>query len=217
MPLDFFGYKRNSPGTHIMSSEYAAVLMSNSLTSAPSNKLGLVQGCQVSYGHAVVPVFEAGSSEMYWITGQPSGAVSISRVVGDNFVAGLQGLAQPGSSSQLLNQGAIGEVDFKAGVTTINQTVLRFGGCVLARVDWSTQVSALNITTGMTIHVAILHPVNLLAQGSSVGTLAGGNTLATAMGSVAGAGVASLTGSPLSASVADGAVTGAAASLLNSL
>lgn len=222
MPLDFFGYTRQRPGAHIMSSEYAAILMSNSQTTAPSNRLGLVQGATVAYGHRVMPIFEAGSSELYWLTGQPSGTIGIERVVGDNFVAGLQGLAQPGSSSQLLNQGAIGEVDFKAGVSTINQTVLRFGGCVLSGMTWSTSVGSLSIATQMKIEVALLYPVNLTPTGqtntkSATGTLNGTGTLAGAVGALAGAGVKLLGGSPLASSVTDGAVAGAAASLLGSL
>jgi hypothetical protein len=205
---DFLGYQRAVAGQHILSSEYAALLMAGTTTSTAS-RLGLVQGLQCSYSHQVAPVFEAGSSNLYWLTGQPVGGVSVSRVVGDNLVSGLQGLAQPGSSGQLLNQGAIGEVDFKVGATSLNQTVIRFGGCVLTSVGWGTSVGSLTITTSLNMSVAILYPVNLTGGSSIVGTLSSAaltGGLAAAVGSVAGTLAGALTGSSAAASVVSGVV-----------
>jgi len=80
MSEDFFGYKRNINAKEILSSDFALIGVKGSDT------MGLVQGAQMSYQQRVEPRFEAGSSDLYWVNGQPSGQMRIDRLVGKSGI-----------------------------------------------------------------------------------------------------------------------------------
>lgn len=74
---DMFGYSRrvHAPG-EVLSSEYATLAMEG------GDNLTLLQSCQAGYTQQVQPVFEAGSSDLFWVAGQASGTCTIGRAVG---------------------------------------------------------------------------------------------------------------------------------------
>jgi hypothetical protein len=75
MAEDFLGYDRTTSSKEILSADFATI-------SFGDEKARLVQSVQGQYGHKVEPRFEAGSSTLYWVNGQPQGNVSMGRVVG---------------------------------------------------------------------------------------------------------------------------------------
>lgn len=167
---DFFGYTRHNPGQFVYSSDYSSVYFANTRGGATneSNRAGLVQSAAVSYQHRVEPRFEAGSSELYWCTGQSSGAVQMGRLVGDRGF--LEGIRAGRAGRGMREKGVLGTVEFKAGTVNVDQDVLTLGGCVLQGVAFSTSVGALEISEALTVQVAVMEKKNL---GMTAGLLQG--------------------------------------------
>ena len=72
---DIFGYKRDIKAKEILSTDYAVLTVG-------TTRSKLVQRLNASYTHRVEPRYEAGSSSLYWVNGQPNGNINISRVIG---------------------------------------------------------------------------------------------------------------------------------------
>jgi hypothetical protein len=75
MSKDFLSYDRTVKAKEVLSSDFATI-------SFGSEKAKLVQSVRGSYGHKVQPLYEAGSSALYWLNGQPNGQLGMGRVVG---------------------------------------------------------------------------------------------------------------------------------------
>lgn len=82
---DFFGYSREvKPNGQLISSEYAT------LSVGGKGRVTLVQAVQATYGQRAEPKFEAGSSNLYWVTGQPMGEITMGRLVGSDGLSGIR-------------------------------------------------------------------------------------------------------------------------------
>ena len=158
--VDILGYSRSKVGTVLYSSDYAAIYFANSIGGPPTaaSKAGLVQSAAVSYQHAVQPRFEAGSHELYWVTGQALGTVQLARVIGDKgFLAGIQFGDQPND----IRKGVLGGVEMKVGRLGLQgiearQEVLMMSGCVLSGVSMAFSVGGLEIQESLRIETAML-------------------------------------------------------------
>jgi len=74
---DFLGYERKvRPNGTIATSELATLKVGG-------QRITLVQNVSASYQQQVNARFEAGSPTLYWVLGQPSGQISIGRLVGN--------------------------------------------------------------------------------------------------------------------------------------
>ena len=83
MSADIFGYNRNVNTKAILSSENCALDFGE-------GKVALVQRADLTYEHAVNPVFEAGSSDIYFVNGGAHGSLRFDALVGrQGFFAGF--------------------------------------------------------------------------------------------------------------------------------
>lgn len=158
--IDFYGYDRAKVGQYIYSSDYAALFFANTAggSGVSAQKAGLVQSAAVSYQHNVQPRFEAGSHELYWLTGQALGTLQVGRLVGDK---GLLDGIRYGNSPGDLRKGVLGSVEFKIGRlnmtgVSVKQEVLIMSGCVLAAYGVSFNVGGLEVQESMTIQTAMV-------------------------------------------------------------
>jgi hypothetical protein len=158
--IDFYGYERARVGQYLLSSDYAAIYFANTAggASVSASRAGLVQSAAVSYQHQVLPRFEAGSHELYWLTGQATGAVQVGRLISDKGI--LDGI-RVGRASNDIRKGVLGGVEFKIGRLglqgiSVKQEVLILSGCVLAVYNVSFSVGGLEVAEGMTIQTALL-------------------------------------------------------------
>lgn len=147
-------------------------------------KAGLIQNAAVSYQQNVQPRFEAGSHELYWLTGQAMGSVQVGRLIGDRGI--LDGVVY-GNDPNNIKKGLLGGIEFKIGRLglagiTVKQEVIMLSGCVLSAYGISFNVGGLEVQESMTIQTA------LLKRGLQVGSGAGGllSTIINAAGAVAG-------------------------------
>lgn len=72
---DYFGYDRNIKSKELISADFAKLDIGN-------GRVSLVQNVNASYGHRSEFRFETGSSDAYFVSGQPMGQISVSRLVG---------------------------------------------------------------------------------------------------------------------------------------
>ena len=176
--IDFYGYERDYAGTYLYSSDVAAIYFDNNGVNNPK-RAGLVQNVQASYQQSVLPRFEAGSSELFWVTGQSQGSVGCGRLV--SFQGLLEGINVGQGSSDLRN-GILGAVTIKIGKLAgqlrqvqLPQSQLIMKGCVLQGYSTSFTTGALEVAESMAIQVA------LMKRGSSGGT---GNGVGVGLGGV---------------------------------
>jgi hypothetical protein len=111
---DYFGYNRQvHKSGQVISSQSALI----SFGDDSDKTVTLAQNVTVNYAHRVEPVYELGSDDVFYVTGQPSGTMAISRSVG------AEGLLQSfGSSSQ-------------CNLNTINIDLNEEVGCVDLELD----------------------------------------------------------------------------------
>ena len=170
--IDFYGYERSKAGTYLYSSDYAAVYFAGGMGGfgTQAGKAGLVQNATCAYQHNVVPKFEGGSSELFWVTGQAVGRLALGRLLGEEGI--LNGIGQ---SSDSMRNGLLGGVDFKVGrlggaVTAAGrQDVLVLKGCVLSAYGLTFSVNGLEVQENLTIETALVKR----SMGSGVGGLLG--------------------------------------------
>lgn len=75
---DIFGYKRSRKAEGVFSTDGSWLTFDNNR----SVQGYLVQSWNIAYNQDVVEVFELGSNALYWSKGRPTGAGSLSRIVG---------------------------------------------------------------------------------------------------------------------------------------
>ena len=146
---DFLGYKRDiKPNGQIMTGELATL-------SIGGTRSNLVQQVAANYGQAVMPKFEVGSPTLYWLTGQPMGMVTFSRIVGcSGFLSALSGLR--GSCDTLVpiqigSDGQTGCATAQCGGGSIS-----FDGGVVESVNVTFSAGTLEVAEGATIKVAAM-------------------------------------------------------------
>ena len=158
--IDFFGYERANAGQYIYSSDYASLFFANTPggPATPAGRASMIQSCALSYQHNVIPKFEGGSHELYWLTGQSLGTLQVGRLVGDKGI--LEGI-RSGNAANDIRKGILGGVEFKVGRTNlqgvaVKQEVIILSGCVLAAWGISFNVGGLEVQEAMTIQTALV-------------------------------------------------------------
>jgi len=75
---DIFGYNRNARPQKVFTTE------NSRLTLSGGAGVGyMIQNWNINYQQQVQEIFELGSSNLYWIKGQPQGQGTIARIIGD--------------------------------------------------------------------------------------------------------------------------------------
>jgi len=138
MAGDIFGYSRSGKPQTVFSSESA------SLTFEKAGKGYMIQNWNVNYQQTVQEIFELGSSNLYWLKGQPQGQGTIQRIVGGT-----------GSGTDLFSAdafdvcagGAAMTINANAGACngTVPDVNINMDGCVVTSVGFSSSVQDLMI------------------------------------------------------------------------
>ena len=149
MATDFFGVERNvNSHGQIATSELATIDLGG------GGSVALVQQATWSYQLNVQPVYEAGSAELYWNTGQPQGTISMDRIVGsDGYLAEFSSLQGGCGTLQQITVGLGGT----GGCTVSDGPVgsdLTFSGAVPIEVRGSFGAGMREVSEGVTIRCA---------------------------------------------------------------
>jgi hypothetical protein len=158
--MDFYGYSRERVGQTIYSSDYASLYFANTAggAKASASKAALVQSAALAYNQQVIPRFEGGSHELFWLTGQSRGTLQVGRLVGDKGI--LDGIRY-GSAVNDVRKGVLGGVEFKIGRlgmqgVTVKQEVLILSGCMLSGWGVSFNTGGLDVSESMSVEVALV-------------------------------------------------------------
>jgi hypothetical protein len=157
MANNVLGYKRTKDSNRLISSDFAIVSLSGAGGSSGKQPLGLVQNANVAYGHQVLSRFEAGSSNLYWVTGQAQGVINIARAVSEGgFFNSLQP-ENAASGTMMTIDLSIKEPNFTGESVSIKgKKALHFKGGVIANLGATVATGSLDVSETVTINVAEL-------------------------------------------------------------
>ena len=150
---DIFGYERDAvadPG-QVISSDHAVINI--------GGKLRLVQNVTGAYQHRVEPKFEAGSPNLYWVTGQASGTLEVGRLLGKvNGPSSGTGTPLFGADNGcgILETVVLNMSGKSCSAQTGGAQSYKFSGAVVQSFTISFGVGNLEVTEGLRIMVAEL-------------------------------------------------------------
>ena len=126
MSTDIFGYERNIQPASILSPD-------NAVLDFGDGKVSLVQEVNVSYGHNVSPVFETGSSNIFFVQGGARGSLTVASAVGRSGF--LDTVEMGGQACGELSTLAITAVENSCGFKLEKNKAARMEGVILNRVN----------------------------------------------------------------------------------
>ena len=142
---NIFEYERKADTKRLISSDYAALSI--------DKELALVQSAQLNYGHQVIPRFEAGTSELYWVTGQAQGRITVQRAVSQGGMFG-EVKAEQAATGELI-EFSMAVRDLQGGMVEVNGTKnINFTGGVVVNLTASIQTGSLDVSEGVEIAFA---------------------------------------------------------------
>tara|TARA_B100002019_G_scaffold268621_1_gene260742 strand:+ start:516 stop:971 length:456 start_codon:yes stop_codon:yes gene_type:complete len=144
---NIFSYERKQDTERLISSDYAAISFGGG-----EQHLALVQSAQLNYGHQVIPRFEAGTSELYWVTGQAQGRVTIQRAVSQGGMFGNVD-ADKAAKGELIKF-SMEVKDLDGGVTVTGTKNISFTGGVVVNLTASIQTGSLDVSEGVEVAFA---------------------------------------------------------------
>ena len=140
MSADIFGYNRNVNTKAILSSE-------NCVLDFGEGKVALVQEARLEYGHKIDPVFEAGSSDIYFVNGGAQGTLTFSALVGrQGFFAGFNLGKQACGDLSTLSIAAVAEDG--CSVKLEKNNAIRIEGALLQKVSLGFRAGQYQVTQG---------------------------------------------------------------------
>jgi hypothetical protein len=145
--IDFFGYDKTVlANNQIITAQFAAV--------SANGQMSLVQNVQMNYSRQIQPMFEAGSSTLYYLQGNSEGQLSINSAVGKKgFFANFRNVAQ--------NCGQINQVsiDLLAGGNCSVGTSggLTFSGALAEGFSVAYTAGPMAVTEGAQIRIASMN------------------------------------------------------------
>ena len=139
---DIFGYDVDVKGRQVVSAHNASLDLGG-------GRIALVQNISGNYTHKVNPVFEAGSSSVYFVNGQPQGSLSYTALVGtDGWFSGMSNSS--GTCATLRNMGVtISGSGSDCDVTVASNASVRFKG-ILQAVEFMVSTQDLQISNSGT-------------------------------------------------------------------
>lgn len=137
---DIFGYNRNVNTKSILSSE-------NCVLDFGDGKVALVQDATLNYQHSISPVFEAGSSDIYFVNGGAQGSLNFSSVVGrQGFFAGFNLGKQACGDLSTLSLTSVAEDG--CSVKLEKNNAIRIEGALLQSVNLSYRAGQYTVSQG---------------------------------------------------------------------
>ena len=136
---DIFSYEVDVKEKQIVAARNAALDLGD-------GKLALVQSMEGSYGHTVQSIYEAGSSSVYFVHGNPIGNFRYSTLIGTN--GWFDGFPMSGACASLrtINIDLLSENE-DCDVEVKMNTNLKFEGAILTQVSFTITSGQLQIST----------------------------------------------------------------------
>lgn len=136
---DIFNYDVDVKTKQIVASRNVAVDFGN-------GKVALVQTVRGGYGHRVEPVYESGSSSVYFVNGHPMGTLEIMTIVGkDGWFANILD-NNNGTCAEIktINLDLVSENECDVDITM--NTNLKLESCIIREIGFQVTAADLSIT-----------------------------------------------------------------------
>ena len=134
--------------------EKQIIAVRNCAVDIGDGKIALVQSFQGSYQQNVQPVYEAGSSALYFVNGNPTGQFTLSTVVGTNgwfsFLSGNTGFC---GALRTINMDLLRDNPLCDAEVTMHKN-LKFEGAALQNISFQGGAGQLQITNSATFTCA---------------------------------------------------------------
>lgn len=138
--MDIFGYNRGTP-TDVFVADRSR------LTIVGVDGVDLIQGWSVQYSQQITPIYEVGSSRIFWAKGNPMGQGSISRIVGSNFLR---------MSSDICDRGTTVVISNTAGSCSGGEVSLTCTGATCTSIGFSAQAGSPTVSESVSFQFAAL-------------------------------------------------------------
>jgi hypothetical protein len=137
---DIFGYDVDVKEKQVVAARNAALDLGD-------GRIALVQSIQGGYGHQTSTVYEAGSSSVYFVNGNPQGNLNYSTLVGtDGWFAGIVNKSGLCATIRSINVDLMGNADSNCDVQIKSKANIKFEGALLESIQFSIQASDLQIS-----------------------------------------------------------------------
>ena len=93
---DIFGYNRGGASDVFVADR-------SRLTIVGVDGVDLIQNWQVSYQQSIAPIYEVGSSRLFWAKSNPIGSGTIGRIVGQSYLKMTNDLCDKGTTIAITN------------------------------------------------------------------------------------------------------------------
>lgn len=160
MGKDIFGYDRDPTAKAVFTAEGSVLTIDGH-----SAKGALVQNWELNYKQDVQPIYEIGSSNMYWQRGRPSGSGRLGRLIGASD-AGAKiggGLFNPGGDAFNACKGGVkATISFGAGScggsggTQNSGSKVTLSGLLVGQIGFSSTVQNVNVQENIDVQFASL-------------------------------------------------------------
>ena len=148
MATNILGYTRTKDTKRLISSDFAALSLDS------GGELGLVQQATAQYGHQVIPRFEAGSSNLFWVTGQAQGTITLGRAVSqDGFFGQLRPQDAAGGTLVKMHLN-MKKANLDNQVSTGAGSAIHFSGGIISALSSNVSAASLDVSESVTINVA---------------------------------------------------------------
>lgn len=151
---DIFGYNREIKEKQLISADNVSLDFGE-------GRVALVQSVEGSYAHKIVPVFETGSSSMFFVNGQPIGGIKFSSLVGkDGFFAGFNLGKQACGVLNTITTNIVNTSDGECEIKVEKNNAFKLEGAMLTSVSWAVRAGELQVVQGGDFQVAKLSVVS---------------------------------------------------------
>lgn len=138
---DIFGYNRGGASDVFVADK-------SRLTIVGVDGVDLIQSWRVTYQQTISPIYEVGSSRLFWAKGNPVGSGSIGRIVGQSFLKMTSELCDKGTTIAITNASGSCEGG-EVGLTCI--------GAICTNVGFSAQAGNPTVSEGLDFQFTSLH------------------------------------------------------------
>lgn len=136
---DIFGYDVDVKEKQVVAARNAALDLGD-------GRIALVQSMEGSYGHQAQTVYEAGSSSVYFVNGNPTGTFTYSTLVGtDGWFAGIVNKSGLCATLRSINVDLTSS-DSNCDVQVTSKANVKFEGAMLRQISFGINAQQLQIS-----------------------------------------------------------------------
>jgi len=137
---DIFGYNRTGASDVFVADR-------SRLSIVGVDGVDLIQGWQLGYQQSIQPIYEVGSSRIFWAKGNPMGSGNISRIVGNSILQMTHDICDKGTTLVITNA---------SGACSGGQVSLTCTGAICTSVGFSSQAGNPTVAESVAFQFAAL-------------------------------------------------------------